>query len=97
MNTQQLDTPIQTKPINARLRDYGLLACAFACYCFVFSRIFPGWFWLLLAGIGLNGALCLAHGVNIVGKFRLPMGLFFSLLGAIQLGIVTMIISAEWR
>ena len=96
MNAQELGTPIQTKSINARPRDYALLVCAFASYCFVFSRIYPGWFWLLLAGIGLNGALCLAHGVNIVGKFRLPTGLFFSLLGAIQLGIVTMIISAEW-
>jgi hypothetical protein len=78
--------------MKATARDYVLLVFALGCVCFALSRLLPGYLWLIPAAIALNGAMCVAHGVTIIRRLRLPMGIFFCLLGGFQLGILTMII-----
>jgi uncharacterized membrane protein YjjP (DUF1212 family) len=77
----------------ASIRDYGLLIVAIFCACFAFSLLFPGssW-WIFPAALSLNGAMCVGHGVTIIRRMRILMGLFFCILGGVQLGIVTLAI-----
>jgi hypothetical protein len=78
--------------MKATARDYVLLVFAVVCACVALSRILPGYLWIIPTAIALNGGLCVAHGVAIIRRLRLAMGIFFCLLGGFQLGIVTMII-----
>jgi len=83
--------------MKARRRDYLKLLAAFICASSALSLIFSGFWWTFAAALLLNGAMCVAHGVTILRRLRVIMGLFFCLLGGVQLGILAMAIAHVTR